>query len=149
MTKRAKQQKGRKQNEAWEDFLVQAAILLIKAVVLVALPLVGLWLLLGGLQAPGLRIMAAGGLYCIIPAFIAGVEYGRTQGEGVIEGIDTAITKLSKAVDLRDGSLQRNTTTRRRQNPTPVDYNVYLPNHEEVPFTYKSLTDGQSEVIDL
>ena len=149
MTKRKNNRRNDRRSEAWEEFLVQIAVWLTKGLLFVLVPLVALWFLLGGLDQPALRILATAAFYCLIPAFLAGEQYGQTHADSFTQGIETAIEKLSDAVDLRDSSLERNTSTRRRPPPVAaVNYNDYLPQQPALPqVRHKAIQDG--EVIDL
>ena len=145
MTKRAKRPKSRKQNEAWEAFAAYLAIGLAKVVVFGVVPLAVLYGLVRWIDPTleVLRFLTAGLVYCGLLAFLAGVQYGRTQSDGVIEGIDRGLEALSRAVDLRDTSRER------RQRPGPVhvvedgeDFDRYLPRPPVITVEHRELTSG-------
>lgn len=129
----------RKNNEVWEAFAAQLAIGIAKLFCFGVVPLAllyGLVRLLDPTLAV-LRFLTAGLVYCGVLAFLAGVQYGRIQSDGVIDGIDRGLEKLSEAVDLRDRSRER------RQQPTartPEDYDHYLPRPPAITVEHRELT---------
>jgi hypothetical protein len=132
--------------DAITDALGKLALGAILAVVLMGLPIFGLWKLTGSVEYATLRWVTVGLVFGLLLAFGAGYVFGRYEVKGFLGGMDTALDKLADAVDMRDRSrIAVHQATRQQAKPQP-NFNVYLP-QPAVPITSRQLSDD--EVIDL
>ena len=133
---------------------------LLKAIVFLIAPFALLWWGTGYLNTDQLRWLLAGTVWLLAPFFMLGLEAGKTEARGFVGGIDTAVSKLAAAVDLRDNSraraaAQRQALTaaqRQAQAPQAAQFNVYLPDPAAlagaVPISHRQIAGG-GDVVDL
>jgi len=113
----------------------------------------GFWTLAMGLEHTKLAIWAIAATLALLPTFLAGFWFGKTEVRGFLAGVDAGLDRLAQAVNMRDTSrITMHAATRTpRQQPTPTAYNVILPGalpQGHIPqITHRQLTDD--DVLDL
>jgi len=147
-------QKQRK--DAVSDWLTVAmgklTVAVVCVVLFVGLPIYGLWWLTGNAAYEVLRWVTVALIFGFVVAFFVGFYFGKVEVRGFLGGIDAAMDKLAKAVNLRDNSriaIHEATHSKPAEKPQP-NFNVYLPQPgalPTVPVSHRQLVDG--EVIDL
>lgn len=121
-------------------------------ILVVGLPMYGLWRLAENFEYITLRWIAAALTLSLIPAFISGFYAGRLETRGFLGGMDAAMERLSRAVNLRDTSrITVHRETRSASAKAQPNYNILLP---QVPssrglttITHRQLAN--EEVVDL
>jgi hypothetical protein len=141
--------KSKQQSDVVQYVMGRVGLVLVGILLGIVAPLAFLWWAVGEILETfeALRFLTAGLAYSVFVAFALGVQYGKVESNGVLEGIDAALGELAKAVDLRDQSTARNVVTRqmRPAKGQHVDLNVLLPG--QVPITQRQIDSRQ--VIDL
>ena len=144
------------QNDAIQDIAARTGLWLAKVLGLLVGPLVLLWWVAGYLRPGEARLFVAGLAYLLPVVFLLGMQYGKTEARGVVSGIDTALSKLAAAVDLRDNTraraaAQRQALAAQRPAPQAAQFNVYLPDPAQiagaVPITHRQIAGG--DVVDM
>lgn len=124
-------------------------------VVLVILGLViyGLWMLVSSQERNVADWWAVVATLLLIPAFLTGFWFGKTEVRGFLSGADKMLDRMSRlmsdVVTVRDTS--RINVHNATKVPTQPGYTVVLPNvpRSMPPITYRELTSGDNATEDL
>ena len=91
-------------------------------------------------------------LFFLIPiAFFLGHWFGRTEVRGFLTGIDTAVDRIAKTIDLRDGA-KITLHQRIKSPPQPAQIRSYVPPLDLPAQNLPQLTfreSAQDQIIDL
>ena len=113
--------------------------------------LYGLWRLAVNATHTQVTVIAILFFFLIPIAFFLGHWFGRTEVRGFLSGIDTAVDRIAKTIDLRDGA--KVTLHQRIQSPQqPAHPPSYIPPLELPTQNLPQLTfreSNQDQVIDL
>ena len=111
----------------------------------------GLWRLAENATHTQITVMAILFFFLIPLAFFLGHWFGRTEVRGFLSGVDTAVDRIAKTVDLRDGA--KITLHQRLQPPPqPAQPSSYAPSLELPTQNLPQLTfreSAQDQIIDL
>ncbi len=111
----------------------------------------GLWRLAENATHTQITVMAILFFFLIPIAFFLGHWFGRTEVRGFLSGMDTAVDRIAKAVDLRDGA--KVSLHQRFQAPQqPLQSRIYTPPVELPAQSMPQLTfreSAQDQIIDL
>ena len=113
--------------------------------------LYGLWQLAENATHTQVTVIAILFFFLIPIAFFLGHWFGRTEVRGFLSGIDTAVDRIAKTIDLRDGA--KVSLHQRIQAPQqPAQPRSYIPPLELPTQNLPQLTfreSNQDQVIDL
>jgi len=131
-----------------------ATVLMIGGVItlgVLALATFGLWKLADGLSHTAVNWWAAIATLVIVPVFLAGFYFGKTEARGVLAGFDKSLDRMAKVigdvVTVRDQSrIAVHQATRQPQQP---GYTVVLPNVTQPTVTHRQLTGSDDYTEDL
>lgn len=131
----------------------RVGLLLVGVVVLVGLPTYGLHALYQTVDIPALEWITTALTLAMVPVFVIGFWFGKTEVRGFLGGVDTALDKLATAVDMRDSSKVRTHHALKADtvHPPAGAFNVYLPQPQAQvlpPITHRSAI-STSDVVDL
>lgn len=108
----------------------------------------GLWRLADPLDKDQVAILLVLSVLSMPVIFLLGHWFGRTEVRGFLSGVDTAVDRIAKAVNLRDGakgSVHQKTQPPPPQAEPPL---VYPPNRSSLPrLSFRNSSSDQ--VIDL
>jgi len=145
--------KQRQRKNGISDALTMAmgkiGLFVMAVIIVIVLPVYGLWSLAGTFEYPSLRWMSVS-LVMLLPAvFGLGFWFGKVEVRGFLGGFDRALDGLTKAVDLRDRSKVRmQQAAKAPPKPAQPDFDVYLPQAGAFPtITQRQIT--QDEIVDL
>ena len=118
-------------------------------IIVIVLPIYGLWSLAGTFEYAALRWLTVGFVMMLPAIFGLGFWFGKVEVRGFLGGFDRALDGLTKAVDLRDKSKVRmQQVAKSKPQPAQPDFDVYLPQAGAFPaITQRQLP--QDEVVDL
>ncbi len=118
-------------------------------IIVIVLPIYGLWSLAGTFEYAALRWLTVGFVMMLPAIFGLGFWFGKVEVRGFLGGFDRALDGLTKAVDLRDKSkVWMQQAAKSKPQPAQPDFDVYLPQAGAFPaITQRQLP--QDEVVDL
>jgi hypothetical protein len=110
---------------------------------ILALVVFGLWTLASGASRETVNGWAAIATLLIVPVFLAGFYFGKTEARGVLAGFDKSLDRMAKVigdvVTVRDQSRIAVHQATRQHQP---GYTVVLPNVTQPTVTHRQLTSG-------
>lgn len=121
--------------------------------VILALVVYGLWALVSSQERGVADWWAVIATLLLIPAFLTGFWFGKTEVRGFLSGADKMLDRMSRlmsdVVAVRDTS--RINVHNATKVPTQPGYTVVLPNvpRSMPPITYRELTSGGDATEDL
>jgi hypothetical protein len=104
----------------------------------------GLWRLAENATHTQITVIAILFFFLIPLAFFLGHWFGRTEVRGFLSGVDTAVDRIAKTIDLRDGTkAARHQRSQPRSDVPPLDLSAQsLPQ-----LTFRE--SAQDQIIDL
>lgn len=145
--------KQRQRKNGISDALTMAmgkiGLFVMAVIIVIILPVYGLWSLAGTFEYAALRWLTVGFVMLLPAVFGLGFWFGKVEVRGFLGGFDRALDGLTKAVDLRDRSKVRmQQAAKAPPKSAPPDFDVYLPQAGAFPaITQRQLT--QDEIVDL